>query len=129
MDVLQIWIETARAWDLTTWTLISLGVLVIFQWMAFQALVVHYVMFRKKILARKPDRVRIALLERTLSFQQEQVDRIFDKLSSLRTDLSKPGRSERYDNSNSDGVENSFVTLGEVHLKRRMQELEKSKAQ
>ncbi|PIR21645.1 MAG: hypothetical protein COV44_12010 [Deltaproteobacteria bacterium CG11_big_fil_rev_8_21_14_0_20_45_16] len=123
------------AWNgiLQNWVIVLLSFFVIAQWIAFQTLVVHYYLFRKSLRKPRPDGLRFSSIEKTLSFQGEQIEKTYEKLAELRGELSKWASEDlkrspnQYLNSNvskhtnNSSVESSLVSMGELNLKRKIE--------
>jgi hypothetical protein len=115
-----------KQWIATNGPTLILGVMVLIQWIALQALLIHYHLFRKNLKQPRPDGIRLQLLEQTVSLQNEQLDRIYTKLSDMRKELNfavtrAPAQSTRAMEVQS--LEKTYTSLGEMNLKRRIQEL------
>jgi len=126
-------IHTAWTGISQNWVIVLLSIFVFAQWMAFQTLVVHYYLFRKSLKKSRPDGLRFSSIERTLSFQGEQIERTYEKLAELRGELSKwasedlkrsPNHYSKTNGSqhtNNSSVESSLVSMGELNLKRKIE--------
>ena len=117
-----------REWIIANGPTLILGLMVLIQWIALQALLIHYHLFRKNLKQPRPDGIRLQLLERTVSVQNEQLDRIYAKLAEMRKEVNlavtrepAPATTRRPIEVNS--FEKTFASIGEVALKKRIQEL------
>ncbi len=113
--------------------IIGIGILSVLQWFGLQALVVHYHIYRQNQKKPRPDGIRLNLVERTVAMQTEQTDRIFEKLAALNREIDQLhvqlGRiSQRApttkEASRGESLETAFVSLGEIALKKRLQEMQ-----
>ena len=110
-------------------TNILFGLMIFIQWVALQALLIHYHLFRKNLKQPRPDGIRLQLLEKTVAVQNEQLDRIYAKLAEMRKDLNyavtrEPAAPSRIVEAPS--LEKTFASVGEMNLKKRIQELKAS---
>ena len=126
MDLLD-----TRWWQQNGMTVFFICVALV-NWIALQALMIHYHFFRKNLQKPRPDSIRMALMEKTIALQTEQLEKIFGKLAffnreidSLHIRQSKSGatRAER-ESLGATSIESSVATLGELALKKRIQEIE-----
>lgn len=115
-----------KQWIVQHGPMILLTTLVVIQWIAFQVLLVHYHHFRKSMKKPRPEGLRIGLLEKTVKIQTENMDAIFRKLAELSKDIAiasaqstRPTRSENAAQS----LEGSLMTMGEMNLKKRLQQM------
>jgi len=123
--------KTAMTWASANWAFLILAGLIFFQWVAFQALLIHYQLFRKSMKKPRTDGIRFSNIEKTLSFQAEQIELIFEKLASIKSEMAdwarqeikkgKPTKPATEEWKASPSVEASFVSLGEINLKRRLE--------
>lgn len=113
-----------KQWIAEHGPMIVLAGAVFVQWIALQALLIHYHLFRKSLKQPRPDGVRMDLIEKTVSIHNENMDMLFKKLAEVRREISlaqaQPVRTAKVE---SPSIETSFVTLGEMNLKRRLQEM------
>lgn len=115
-----------RAWFSAHGTTLVLFALVIIQWIAFQALLIHYHLFRQSLKKPTPDGIRFATIEKVLSFQATQIDRIYGKLSELNKEIQTQPTAKPAPRPAAIASDSSFVTRGELNLKKRLQELRQS---
>lgn len=122
--------QDIQQWIAQNWAMTALMAAVCVQWVALQALAIHYYLFRKNLKRPRPDRIRLATLERAVKFQEEQFERVFQKMAALREEVANVERASSRSASNADSaqsIENSFVTLGEMELQKRIRELQKNR--
>jgi len=95
------------------------------QWIAFQALVVHYSMFRKNLKQPRPDGIRLNMVEQSFKIHSEQMDRIFAKLAHLNREIDQlhTRGSKSTQVSRGESVETAHASMGELNLRKRIQEL------
>ena len=101
------------------------------QWIALQALAIHYHFFRKNLKRPKPDAIRMDMMEKTIALQSEQIEKIFSKLAHFNREIDQlhvkqSSTSRKGMDSNTGSIESSMATLGEIALKQRIQELKGS---
>lgn len=118
------WITANNEWIYMNAPMLALGTLVFIQWVALQAFFVHYTLFRESLKRPRPDQTRIIALEKTIAFQAEQLELVFSKLAEHHREMSKmnlrePSPRER----NALSLESTFVSMGEMSLKKRIQEM------
>lgn len=124
--------DSAREWWQAHGVTVFMATLLIIQWIALQALLIHYHFFRKNLKQPKPDGVRIALLERTVALQTDQLDKIFGKLAHFNREIDslhvhgKQATRTAKEPSGVTSIEASVATLGEIALKKRIQEIQKA---
>jgi hypothetical protein len=128
----MLMLENGFEWIQANVGFVILGTLVVVQWVAFQALLVHYHLYRKSQKKPRNDGIRFSMIERNLKFHAEQIEMIFEKLAELKKemgdwaiqDLQRGGQREskpaQATGGLSSSVESSFVSLGEINLKRRI---------
>lgn len=119
--------------------ILGIGIFSLVQWFALQGLIVHYYIYRQNQKKPRPDGIRMNLIEKTVALQTEQTERIFEKLATLNREIDQLhvqlGRISQRSPSAKDGgraesLETAFVSLGEIALKKRLQEMQDtSKAQ
>jgi len=82
---------------------------------------IHYHLFRQNLKTPKPSLIRMQALERTMEFQMQQMDKLFEKVAELRKELhTKPTPNEPYV---SESLESRFMTIGEMKLKQRLSDI------
>ena len=126
----------AKDWFLNNFGLIMLWGLVLIQWVAFQALLIHYQMFRKSLKRPKTDGIRFSMIERNLAFYGEQIETLYEKVAETRKDMSawakedikRQGVGVRQSRGTEGftSVESTYASLGELNLKRRLASLKQS---
>lgn len=140
MDWNQI-ITASQGWVTSNIGFIVLGALILIQWIAFQYFVVHYLYFKRSLKQPKPSESRFQQMEQRLQFQDEQIAMVYEKIAELREEQKrwasedlKRGKSvvpdARTVNSqqSSPSIESSYVSLGEINLKRRINAIKASTA-
>lgn len=112
------------------------GFLLAFLWIAFQSLAIHYFYFYKEMKKPRPEMKRIRQLETWMRLHQEQLENIYENLSQIRGELEEKSKAEMRDTlrraatqsvNEMTSVESSFMSLGEIQLKQKLDAL-KSKA-
>ncbi len=112
---------------------IILGTCVFIQWIALQAFAVHYYFFRQSLKRPRPDHLRFATIEKVISFQSEHIDKIYGKLAHFDREIDLlhvngtglVGKSSSVKEASSGtSLEASYATLGELNLKKRIQEMQ-----
>jgi len=118
-----------REWWLTYGPTLFLAVLVLVQWIVLQGLLFNYYYFRKGLKKPRPDGLRFAMIERALTLQMEQIERVFEKLAEFRKEISNISykkESNASKESTLTSIEASLVSMGEMNLKKRIQEIKNS---
>lgn len=101
--------------------LVLLGLMVCFQWIAFQVFVMHYVLFQKT-LKKRPENVRLQILENIQAMQSEQIEVLFGRFSELQREfVRREPLSKAFENRS---ASDPSLTQGERHFKNRLKELE-----
>jgi hypothetical protein len=124
MDFIQ---SLDKQWFLDHAAILILSVAVFVEWVALQMLLIHYHFFRQSLKKPTPDGIRFSTIEKVLSFQASQIDRVFGKLSEMNKEIS--GVSERRSadrmmaGASISPNDSSMMTMGELSLKKRLQEL------
>ncbi len=116
----------SKQWFIANAPMLVLGAFVLIQWIAFQVLLVHYHMFRQSLKKPTPDGIRFNTIEKVLSFQASQIDRIYGKLSDLNKEINTVATTKvatKTQASTQIASDSSFITLGELNLKKRLKEL------
>jgi len=100
----------------------GLAIFVFFQWAAFQVLLIHYHLFRQNLKTPKPSQLRFQSIEKTMEFQMQQMDKLFEKMAELRKEIhAKPAAApEAYAG---ESLESRFMTIGEMKLKQRLSDI------
>lgn len=111
---------------------VALAAGIFIQWIALQALMIHYHLFRKNLKRPRPDGIRLSMAEKTLALQSEQMERIFGKLAHLNREIdqlhergSSATRAKTTSSqiSTNTSVETAFASMGELNMKKRIQEM------
>ena len=122
MAIMSLLIEF-KEWAMSNIFLLSISVVVALQFFAIQAFFIHYHLFRKGLKRPKPDALRFAQIEKSIAFQGEQIEKIFEKLADTRkeilemTPIEKPQAPAE---PRIQSFESSFLSLGEINLKKRL---------
>jgi len=120
------WAQAILDWIVQHPAICIVATLLVIQWIAFQALLFHYHSFRKNLKRPRPDGLRLAVLEKTITFQNEQIDRLFAKLSELSREMTQAERRREATQPLavvSPSLESNFPSMGELALRKRIQEL------
>jgi len=121
MEVINIFQMTTQ-WLSENALWAGLAILVFFQWAAFQALLIHYHLFRQNLKTPKPSQLRMQAIEKTIEFQMQQMDKLFEKLAELRKDLHTQEPS-KHEPLISESLESRYMTIGEMKLKQRLSDI------
>lgn len=115
-----------QQWFMDHAGIIFLSAAVTIEWIALQALLIHYHFFRESLKRPTPDGIRFSTIEKVLSFQASQIDRVFGKIGDMSKEISVLGErkfGDRAPNLVAMPGESSVLSLGEVNLKKRLAEL------
>lgn len=122
--------EATRQWWSAHGVTVLLMIFVFAQWIGLQAFAIHYHFFRKSLNRPKPDQVRFSLIEKTMSLQQEQLDRIYSKMAELNKDLNETAARVKTPvqrvKEPTVSLESTYASIGELNLKKRIQEISKA---
>lgn len=122
MAIISLLIEF-KNWAMSNVFLVSISVVVALQFFAIQAFFIHYHLFRKNLKRPKPDALRFAQIEKSIAFQGEQIEKLFEKLADTRkeifemTPIAEPKSPVE---PTVQSFESSFLSLGEINLKKRL---------
>lgn len=124
-------LQSILSWAQANMAILIIGLFVFIQYVAFQALLIHYTLFRRSLKRPRPDGLRFQQIEKTLAFHAEQMDRIFEKIAETRKDLValtkvEPMSSSQRANLSPVSVEASFLSLGELNLKKKLEAFRQS---
>jgi hypothetical protein len=128
MAALNLLIEL-KEWAFNHAWVLSISTLVLIQFFAIQAFLVHYHLFRKSLQKPKPDSLRFAQIEKSIAFQSEQIEKLFDKIAETRKeilDLTPMTKARGAPEPKTHSFESSFLSLGEINLKRRLESFQKN---
>jgi hypothetical protein len=106
--------------------MIILTTAVVIEWIAIQAILIHYHFFRESLKRPTPDGIRFSTIEKVMSLHASQMDRAFGKMSELSKEISSLAerRPERMIAAPSTAAsEPTVLSLGEMNLKKRLAEL------
>ncbi|MDB5038166.1 MAG: hypothetical protein JWQ35_1694 [Bacteriovoracaceae bacterium] len=118
-----------RQWFIDNFAIIVLGVAVFIQWIAIQVIAIHYHFFRQSLKKPTPDGIRFQTIEKVLSFQAGHLDRVFGKLAEMNKDITQVAERkqvERIKSHATQAPDSSFISMGEMNLKKRLNELKSS---
>lgn len=124
-------LQTIGAWTIENIDIVLLSLFVLAQWIALQALAIHYYYFRKNLKQPRPDAQRLQKLEQLMDFSSGQFDLVFHKLGELRKEMSKWAATDvrngtqtkmnaSMSDQNSVSLESSMLSMGEINLKKRI---------
>lgn len=129
-----IWAMTASNWPFILVGSIALGF-----WFAFQFLALHYWNFLREYRKPRLDVKRLERAERALRFQREELERVYAQMGKLRQEVLNWMREEtqgnvvknqasstRNNEKASPSFESNFLSLGEIQLKQKIQQLKSS---
>lgn len=114
--------STLKNWIFTHPELTILAAFVVFQWMAFQALLIHYHLFRQSLVKKKPETRRLEKVERYTEFQDSQISKLFEKLAEIRKEMHQQVLASPQ-TFLPESFENRIMSMGEMKLKARLDEL------
>lgn len=124
-------IETALPWISQNAFFVILGTAFLLQWVAFQAFVIHFQMFKTKVTRPRQDLKKIRQLERLIEFQSQQMEQVFEKYAALKKEINQVAResmqrSQWQAPQRSESIESNFLSMGEINLKKRLESLKNS---
>jgi hypothetical protein len=122
INEIVIGFETLGSWMLSNPVIVVLSIVVVTQWIGFQALLLHYHFFRQSLQKPRADATRFAVIERTMEFQMSQVDKLYEKVAELKKELNQKHLREE-PMVTPESLESRFMTLGEMKLKQRLSEI------
>jgi hypothetical protein len=116
------WTQQITGWVMANPVLAMLSALAVIQWIALQALLLHYHFFRQNFKRPKPSSQRFMVIEKTMEFQMSQIDKLFEKIAEMKKDLNQRTMREE-PMVTPESLESRFMTLGEMKLKQRLSEI------
>ncbi|TVQ76241.1 MAG: hypothetical protein EA369_10330 [Bradymonadales bacterium] len=131
VDYLLTFATTWQPWLAEHAILLLMGAAIVIQWIGFQALLIHYHLFRTRVKKKKPDTNRVHQLEALVDFQNTRIEQIFEKYAALKKEMNglekESIRRESFTPVQStESVEASFMSMGEINLKKRLESLKRS---
>lgn len=134
-SVLSFWNLAYQAFS-TYQLLILAGLLalVLLQWVAIQWLFIQLHMAKEEVQKPHPDLVKIRAYESRLKLLEDQTDLIFEKLAEQKKEIQDIERESLQlfpsvgaaPQRESASIESSFVSMGEINLKKRLDALKSS---
>ena len=115
-------VHQLTSWVMANPVLVIVSALAIAQWIALQALLLHYHFFRQSLKRPQPSSQRFMVIEKTMEFQMSQIDKLFEKIVEMKKELNQ--RTMREETLvTPESLESRFMTLGEMKLKQRLSEI------
>lgn len=113
---------------------VILSSLIFIQWMALQAFAIHYYFFRRSVRRKRPEGLRIATLEKLVSFQSEQIERLYGQLADQKKELrdfmrervSLVEEKKSAGQAPTHSMDSGYVSLGELNLKKKLEAMRSS---